>query len=185
MTLIFVVFYLHPKLQSLEDFQIANQTFFKFMFVRHPMDRMLSCYLDKMVNSPHHSLPAFRNYVRNKAREIMIKRRQQHDTSSLLISDKPQLRSLLFVHESASLIWNRLKSKIIHSNLAELERGSDRVNYEAEKMKEKKLHRLHPDSIPSQPTKVNASLTKISATQIKPTFEEFLEFVLDTDLLGT
>ena len=151
------------------------------MFVRHPMDRMLSCYLDKMVDSPHHSLPVFRNYVKIRAREI--KRRRQRDTLSLSSSpdNKPQLRSLLFVHElSASLIWNRLKSQIIHGLQAE--NGSDRVNDETEKKKAKKLNRSHPGVIPSQPVKVVASLT--TTTQIKPTFEEFLEFVLDTDLLG-
>ena len=150
------------------------------MFVRHPMDRMLSCYLDKMVDSLHHSLPAFRNQVKTKAHEIMIRRQQQRDITRLITSspeDKPQLPSVLFVRESASLIWNRLESNIIAD--VHLERISGNVNYEAEKKKAKKLHRSHPDFIPSQS---HGTLT--TATQIKPTFEEFLEYVLDTDLLG-
>ncbi|XP_046449110.1 uncharacterized protein LOC124197625 [Daphnia pulex] len=168
------------------------------MFVRHPMDRMLSCYLDKMVDSPHHSLPDFRNYVRNKGRRIVMKRRRRRRHNN-----KPHqhhLRSLLSVHEiSASSIWNRLKSQIseITHHDRRLGKGYDgRVNDVAERRRKSKgsshRHAGPPPRPPqftiipssSQPV-VNASSTKINATaEAKPTFEEFLEFVLDTDLLG-
>lgn len=159
------------------------------MFVRHPMDRMLSCYLDKMVDSPHHSLPVFRNYVKNQGRRIVMKRRRRPSHNR-----RYQLRSLLSVHESASSIWNRLKSQVseITHHDRRLGKGYDRrVNYVAERRKSKKSpHRYvgppRPHFIPNgQP--VNASLVaKINATEaVKPTFEEFLEYVLDTDLLGT
>merc|ERR1712071_406514 len=60
---------LQPK--SLDEFRLANSSYFKFMFVRHPMERLLSCYLDKMVTSTHWSLPAFRRYVQHKASQIL------------------------------------------------------------------------------------------------------------------
>jgi len=176
-------------LQSLEDFQFANQTFFKFMFVRHPMDRMLSCYLDKMVDSPHYSLPAFRNYVRNKAHQIMAKRQraqqQQRETASLT-HGSPQLRSLLSVDEGAPE-WNRPDSQIVYGR--QVGKGYDTAKIEADETETKKLQRLvdqrsRPDSDVQTLEKVAAPLAKTNVTQVKPTFEEFLEFVLNTDLMG-
>ena len=32
----------------MSQFKRANTSYFKFMFVRHPMRRILSCYIDKM-----------------------------------------------------------------------------------------------------------------------------------------
>ncbi|XP_046637689.1 uncharacterized protein LOC124315998 [Daphnia pulicaria] len=183
--------YLFPT--SLENFQFANQTFFKFMFVRHPMDRMLSCYLDKMVDSPHRSLPDFRNYVRNEGRRIVMKRRRRRRRrNNNKAPHHHHLRSLLLVHEiSASSIWNRLKSQIseITHHDRRLGKGYDGpVNNVAERKRKSKgsshRHAGPHHFIASQPA-VNASSNKINATtEAKPTFEEFLEFVLDTDLLG-
>merc|ERR550534_563844 len=67
---------LNPR--SLQEFQYVNRTYFKFMFVRHPMERMLSCYLDKMVLSSHSSLPAFRRFVKQRGSRLL----QQHNSSS-------------------------------------------------------------------------------------------------------
>jgi hypothetical protein len=210
-------------LQSLEDFQFANQTFFKFMFVRHPMDRMLSCYLDKMVESPHYSLPAFRNYVKNKARQVMVKRqrataqmhRQQRDraAASLIVSStrqsfntKPQLRSLLSLNDddgggAPATVWNRPDSQIIYGRQVG-GKGYDTAKIEAvaanddNEIETKKLQPRYvvgqqqqqhspADSAAIQTLeKVAAPLPKTNITEVKPTFEEFLEFVLDTDLLG-
>lgn len=72
--------YLNPR--SLEEFQYANNTFFKFMFVRHPMERMLSCYLDKMVTSPHSSLPAFRRFVKQKGAKLVKKHKRKNDRNN-------------------------------------------------------------------------------------------------------
>ncbi|KZS20501.1 Uncharacterized protein APZ42_012878 [Daphnia magna] len=174
----------HLLPRSLADFQFANQTYFKFMFVRHPMDRMLSCYLDKMVDSPHYSLPAFRNYVKHKARHIMEKRRraQQHETS---LDNKPQIRKLLSVHEGA-LSWNRPNSQIIYGHQV----GNDKATFVADETETQKLHRYvgqrrhhDPVDLSNQIAKAATPLAK-NTTAVKPTFEEFLEFVLDTDLQG-
>jgi hypothetical protein len=206
-------------LQSLEDFQFANQTFFKFMFVRHPMDRMLSCYLDKMVESPHYSLPAFRNYVKNKARQVMVKRQrataqmhQQRDRAAASLASstrqsfntKPQLRSLLSLNDddggAPATVWNRPDSQIIYGRQVG-GKGYDTAKIEAvaanddNEIETKKLQPRYvvgqqqqhspADSAAIQTLeKVAAPLPKTNITEVKPTFEEFLEFVLDTDLLG-
>ena len=55
--------------KSMAEFESVNATYFKFMFVRHPMRRMLSCYMDKMVVKPYPQLVNFwaeiRNYTQN------------------------------------------------------------------------------------------------------------------------
>ena len=47
------------------------------MLVRHPMERLVSCYFDKMVNGTHKSLRGFRKFVKNKAQSIRRNRRDQ------------------------------------------------------------------------------------------------------------
>ena len=133
----------------------------------------------------------------------MIKRSRSHqprDTATSLSksSDKPQqVRRLLSVQEDASAVmWNRPDSQIIYGR--QVEKGYDRAKIEADGETEtKKLHRYvgqlrsasRPDSVaiqsPAKAAAAAAPLTKTNATEVKPTFEEFLEFVLDTDLLGT
>lgn len=160
-------------LQSLEDFRFSNQTFFKFMFVRHPMDRMLSCYLDKMVESPHFSLPAFRNYVRDKARRIMLKRKRLLEQPAVISS-----RHLLSLQE-----W--IKPDLNHIVYGRrIDQGNDTTSNPAETETEK-LHRYvaqrtRPSTIPV----INKLKPEGTKTNVIPTFEEFLEFVLDTDLQG-
>ena len=119
-------------------------------------------------------------------------RLQQRDTASLLNSpvEKPQLRRLLSVDEgTAPVMWNRPDSQIIYGR--PVEKGYDTAKTQAEETEIKKLHRnvgqgSRPDLTvaQSQAKAAAAPLTKINTTGVKPTFEEFLEFVLDTDLLG-
>lgn len=55
------------------------------MFVRHPMRRALSSYVDKMIVSPKVKLNQFRAHVHVKGREIIRKRQSeasQNDSSS-------------------------------------------------------------------------------------------------------
>ena len=82
------------------------------------MDRLLSCYLDKMVNSDHVSLPPYRKYVQMMGRKIIRTRRAKQLATS-----------------------NSLKSPLWNS-----------------------------------PT--------LRRDQANPTFEEFLEFILNTSLQG-
>jgi len=62
--------------QSMEEFLHANNTYFKFMFVRHPMSRILSCYLDKMINDISDSeLPQITIAIKKKANQIIPQRK--------------------------------------------------------------------------------------------------------------
>ncbi|KAI9563073.1 hypothetical protein GHT06_010530 [Daphnia sinensis] len=173
----------HILPRSIADFEFANQTYFKFMFVRHPMDRMLSCYLDKMVDSPHYSLPAFRSYVKRKARDIMDKRRGLHQRRRQPIY-KPKVRKLLSAYEG-TLSSNRADSQIIYGHQV----GNDKTTFEADETETQKLHRYvgqrrRHDSADAPNQIANVANPAKNTTKVQPTFEEFLEFVLDTDLLG-
>ena len=59
--------------QSDKEFEFSRDHFYKFMFVRHPMERLVSCYFDKMVTNPHKSLKAFRRAVKIRAEKIMAR----------------------------------------------------------------------------------------------------------------
>ena len=50
------------------------------MLVRHPMERLVSCYFDKMVNGTHKSLKGFRKFVKNKAQSIRRNRQGKFNT---------------------------------------------------------------------------------------------------------
>ena len=119
----------------MEEFLEANRTFFKFMFVRHPMKRMLSCYMDKMVKSEHKSLPPYRIFVKNKGRKII---QDREDAAVLKREEIPK--------QSTSITKNISNVTIDRQQVI----GNQSSN----------------------------------ATAIIPTFEEFLEFILSTNLQG-
>lgn len=145
----------------MEEFLEANATYFKFMFVRHPMKRMLSCYIDKMIESNHEKLPAFRNYVHNKGRQIIQQRHYQSlrkasgqtanqkkaDYNFITHPNGRRRKLLSNAADNASLLpsQNQAKSSILRQ----------------------------------QNSNANSSMPNVT-----PTYEEFLEFVLNTDLQG-
>ena len=56
-----------PSLQSRAELESAERSFFKFMLVRDPFERLHSCYRDKMVDNPHWSLVKFRKVVKDRS----------------------------------------------------------------------------------------------------------------------
>ena len=72
------------------------------MLVRHPMERLVSCYFDKMVNGTHKSLRGFRKFVKNKAQSIRRNRREQVNKKkgvyAPLPEDKIGKHKTCFVH---------------------------------------------------------------------------------------
>ena len=47
---------------------MARKEYLKVMFVREPMERLFSCYLDKVVQNKHKSLKHFRREILRKGR---------------------------------------------------------------------------------------------------------------------
>ena len=60
------------------------------MLVRNPMERLVSCYFHKMVNSTHKSLRGFRKFVKNKAQSIRRNRREQVNKKKGVYASLPE-----------------------------------------------------------------------------------------------
>ena len=63
--------------QNEKELKFSQKHFFKFMLVRHPMERLVSCYFDKMVNGTHKSLKGFRKFVKLRAEKIRQERKDK------------------------------------------------------------------------------------------------------------
>ena len=137
------------------------------MFVRNPFDRLLSCYLDKMVESTHWSLRSYRERVAYQAKLIMKKKALARQKASA--TPARARRHLLSVQDAGD--QNHL------SETTMLKMITDRM---AEEVKQVQF------MIDNMTTTQKPTTTRqANKTEIRPTFEEFLEFILDTDLLGT
>ena len=53
------------------------------MLVRHPMERLVSCYFDKMVNGTHKSLKGFRRLVKTTAKSIRERRKRKMENRAM------------------------------------------------------------------------------------------------------
>lgn len=153
------------------------------MMVRHPMDRMLSCYIDKMVKSAHFSLPPFRGYVISKAREIkqMRKKAKKRDVNLMQSASHVPQRRLL-----SSQGWTQPDQRIVYGRPVE-EEGKQNNEPEEIEAKDIQRHAAAAAAQPKPPVISKPDVSPLNRTRVerKPTFEEFLEFVLDTDLQGT
>ena len=80
---------------------MANATYFKFVFVRHPMHRMLSCYVDKMINRRMNAgnKNSLRNGVHKTAQKIFQDRlMSSNDSESItLLANKRHLKVNLHI----------------------------------------------------------------------------------------
>merc|ERR1719352_944355 len=76
--------HLHPK--SWEELSLAKEHYTSFLIVRDPLDRLISCYRDKMVTNTHWSLANFRKQVKQRARKIKEgrQRRETEEANSKL-----------------------------------------------------------------------------------------------------
>lgn len=68
-------------LQTDQEFHFSKTNFYKVLFVRNPMERLVSCYYDKMLVGTHKSLKAFRKAVKIRARRLMSKLTIQYQHS--------------------------------------------------------------------------------------------------------
>ena len=71
--------------------KFSQDHFFKFMLVRHPMERLVSCYFDKMVNGTHKSLKGFRKFVKTRASNIREERRSKGIYANGVYNPNPTL----------------------------------------------------------------------------------------------
>ena len=129
---------------------MMDEHFTKFIIVRDPLERLVSCYKDKMVTNTHWSLASFRRTVKERAENSRRRRRGQEDTAE---DDNRVKRS----SDMAKAFWNSETSTVndtMSSAMLKTVRSPKTVTIKP-----------RPEDIPS--------------------FSDFLEFVLSTNLLGS
>ncbi|XP_043243058.1 carbohydrate sulfotransferase 11-like [Amphibalanus amphitrite] len=85
---------LHPTKPG--EFALATKHYFKFMFVRHPLERLISAYEDKVVKVDHPSLLHLRKSIFNTQEDIRIRNR----TYALLRANAANRTELLADYET-------------------------------------------------------------------------------------
>ena len=141
--------------QDWEELKLIDENYLKFMIVRDPLERLVSCYKDKMITNTHWSLATFRKQVKQRAETIRTRRKKK--ISNLVdLSNHQNKRS----SDMANSFWS--SGSVLNSplNLTNGTKNSKTVK--------------SPKTVTIQPKPEDI-----------PSFSDFLEFVLSTDLLGT
>jgi len=130
---------------------LIDEKYLKFVIVRDPLERLVSCYTDKMVTNTHWSLANLRKTVKQRAQTI--RNRREKKISNLEHQNK---RS----PDMAGMFWS--SGSVLNSplNFTNGTKNSKTVK--------------SPKTVTIQPKPEDI-----------PSFSDFLEFVLSTDLLGT
>jgi len=158
---------LHPK--SFEELSIVDENYLKFLIVRDPLERLVSCYKDKMVSNTHWSLANFRKQVKQRAKQIRINRKSR-------IKQKLNSKQLKRIRRSPSRNNVNMATQFWNDNqsLPELNRN------DAE-------HQNQSVSVPAtkEVVKTPKSLIIEPKPEDIPSFSDFLEYILASDMMGT
>ena len=134
--------------------------YLSFMIVRDPLERLVSCYKDKMVTNTHWSLANFRREVKRFAEN---KRKQGSGESGANI--RQFLKADWNTETTPKLSVSGETSDISNNNISD-----------AKATNETKIFRT---------VRVPKAVTVKPKPSDIPTFSDFLEFVSATDLLGS
>jgi len=153
---------LNPK--SWEELAFAEQHFTKFMIVRDPLERLASCYMDKMVTNTHWSLQKFRQQVKNF--------KPKTSRPSFKFFNNRKRRRKRDINHFFKLKFNGNKTLgdpkdtyVFRDNIVE-KTDSNEVNTLASRVRAPRNLRVYP-----KPEDI-------------PSFSQFLQFIISTDLLG-
>ena len=144
--------------------ELVNDHYLSFMIVRDPLERLASCYKDKVVTNPHWSLVGFRKHVKKKAaqitknKELNFKNAEEQNVDNSDIGITSNLPSKFWEDENSSSDRDQIWPKDRKGDVSTLASSAVKV----------------PRNISSPPRPEDI-----------PSLEEFLEFVLSTDLLGS
>ena len=146
-----------------------NENYLKFLIVRDPLERLVSCYKDKMVSNTHWSLANFRKQVKQRAKQIRINRKSR-------IKQKLNSKQLKRIRRSPSRNNVNMATQFWNDNqsLPELNRN------DAE-------HQNQSVSVPAtkEVVKTPKSLIIEPKPEDIPSFSDFLEYILASDMMGT
>ena len=146
--------------QSVEELELMKDHYLSFMIVRDPLERLVSCYKDKMVTNTHWSLANFRREVKRFAEN---KRKQGSGESGANI--RQFLKADWNTEATPKLSFSGETSDISNNNISD-----------AKATNETKIFRT---------VRVPKAVTVKPKPSDIPTFTDFLEFVSATDLLGS
>ena len=135
---------------------MMDEHFTKFIIVRDPLEGLVSCYKDKMVTNTHWSLATFRKTVKQRAENIRNRRKNKISD----VEGKNHWNKRSPDTDMARRFWS--SGSVLNSplNLTNGTKNSKTVK--------------SPKTVTIQPNPEDI-----------PSFSDFLEFVLSTDLLGT
>ena len=140
------------------------------------MERLLSCYLDKMVAGGYdQSMMYYRIHVQLEGRKQIKKR---------LLKEKRQEQ-----YKEPNRIGRKLQAREMAPSALLKDEVLKRFAQEMSSAKKKTVDSLNKKEIEKMFAEVSEGLTlrpniKSLIYDVKPTFEEFLEFILSTDLRG-
>ena len=149
--------------------KIVDENYLKFLIVRDPLERLVSCYKDKMVSNTHWSLANFRKQVKQRAKQIRINRKSRMRQNQISMKLNRIKRSGLVKNiNMATQFWNDNQS-LPEFNKKDVE------------------HQNQSASIPTtrQVVKTPKSLIIEPKPEDIPTFSDFLEYILASDMMGT
>ena len=156
-------------MQTWSELEMMEDHFLKFLIVRDPLERLVSCYKDKMVTNTHWSLANFRKTVKERA-ETARRQRAKEVTEKYFVNVS---RKKYFYKYSLNIFQE--PSRVKRSPDMAKAFWNTEISVSVNDTKTKLL----------QTVRAPRTVTIKPRPEDIPTFGDFLEFVLSTNLLGS
>lgn len=162
-----------------KEMKFSQDHFFKFMLVRHPMERLVSCYFDKMVNGTHKSLKGFRKFVKTRASNIREERRSKGIYANGVYNPNPTLDDRPLGSYPLSNPWSGFEPMPMKKKKVKKKKRPKR-NINADASSASMSSKINPKMNSTSPNHINRTKEE---PMVIPTLDDFFEFIL-TDQSG-
>jgi len=85
---------LYPK--NWNELKMMDDHYLKFIIVRDPLERLVSCYKDKLVTNTHWSLAGFRKTVKKRAEKERMKHGRDENEHSKYVKRSPDMATVFW-----------------------------------------------------------------------------------------